>query len=89
MVVPVGRRWELCKLIVENIVIGERHRALNADKIESLANSMKAIGLQHPISVWVDDDQAESVMKTLVEHSRTGRMGDGKVFCFHAHAIKE
>ena len=32
------------------------------------------------ITLWVEDDRAEEVVRTIVETARTGRMGDGKVF---------
>jgi nitrogen regulatory protein P-II 1 len=36
------------------------------------------------ITLWVDDLQVEEVLRTIVEHSRTGRMGDGKIFVLPA-----
>lgn len=41
---------------VEDIVIGERHRALSTDGLERLAQSMREIGLRQPISVRVVDE---------------------------------
>ncbi len=32
------------------------------------------------ICVWTDDDQVDEVSRIIVQQSRTGRMGDGKVF---------
>ena len=32
------------------------------------------------ISLWVDDDQAESVAERIARVARTGRIGDGKIF---------
>ena len=32
------------------------------------------------ITLWVEDDKAQEVVRTIVETARTGRMGDGKVF---------
>ena len=32
------------------------------------------------ITLWVEDDRAEEVVRTIVETARTGRMGDGKIF---------
>ena len=32
------------------------------------------------ISLWVEDLDADEVIRTMVEVARTGRMGDGKVF---------
>jgi nitrogen regulatory protein P-II 1 len=32
------------------------------------------------ISLWVDDARAEEMVRKIVDISRTGRMGDGKIF---------
>ena len=32
------------------------------------------------ITIWVDDDRCEEIVKTIIETTRTGRMGDGKIF---------
>jgi len=47
---------ELGKVFVESVIVGKRHRALEVPKVDSLAESMKAIGLQQPISVYVDSE---------------------------------
>lgn len=41
---------------VDDIVIGERHRALSNDAVQRLAGSMRDIGLKQPISVRVVDE---------------------------------
>lgn len=41
---------------VEDIVIGERHRALSDDACERLSTSMRDIGLRQPISVRIVDE---------------------------------
>lgn len=41
---------------VEDVQIGERHRALSDDACNRLAGSMKEIGLQQPISVRIVDE---------------------------------
>ena len=33
------------------------------------------------ICVWTEDDRTEAVTRIIVQNARTGRMGDGKVFC--------
>jgi nitrogen regulatory protein PII len=32
------------------------------------------------ITLWVDDNRVEEILKKIVEVARTGRMGDGKIF---------
>ena len=36
------------------------------------------------LTLWVEDDQVEEVVRKVVEVARTGRMGDGKIFVFPA-----
>lgn len=36
------------------------------------------------ITFWVDDEQADQLVRTIVEVARTGRQGDGKVFMLPA-----
>ena len=36
------------------------------------------------ISLWVEDDNLEEIVRVLVDVSRTGRMGDGKIFILPA-----
>lgn len=32
------------------------------------------------ITLWIDDARVDEVVGNIVEHARTGRIGDGKVF---------
>lgn len=38
------------------------------------------------ISIWVEDVRAEEVVQTVVDATRTGRMGDGKIFILPVEA---
>ena len=33
------------------------------------------------ICIWTSDEKADEVTRIITSHARTGRMGDGKVFC--------
>lgn len=46
-------------ILVDYIVIGERHRALSDDACNRLAASMKQIGLRNPISIRIVDDYVD------------------------------
>ena len=35
------------------------------------------------ITLWVDDLRVEEIVRKIVEVSRTGRIGDGKIFVFN------
>ena len=41
---------------IDSIIIGERHRALSEDAVSRLVESVKAIGLQQPISIRIAAD---------------------------------
>ena len=36
------------------------------------------------LTLWVDDSRAEEVIRTIEETTRSGRMGDGKIFMIPA-----
>lgn len=40
------------------------------------------------IDLWVDDTRAEEIIRRIVELSRTGRMGDGKIMVLPAAAVE-
>lgn len=44
------------KVFVDSVRVGERHRTLDRERVATLAESMKVLGLQQPISVWADDE---------------------------------
>ncbi len=39
------------------------------------------------ITLWVDDAHVEEVLRIIVDHARTGRQGDGKIFVLPAEAV--
>jgi len=40
------------------------------------------------MSLWVDDERAEQVVRKIVEVARTGRMGDGKILVLPADSFE-
>lgn len=40
------------------------------------------------ITAWVDDTRVDEVIRKLVDLSRTGRMGDGKIFVLSAESFE-
>lgn len=36
------------------------------------------------ICVWAEDEQVEQITQVIASAARTGRMGDGKIFCINA-----
>ncbi|MEM6329826.1 MAG: P-II family nitrogen regulator [Planctomycetota bacterium] len=38
------------------------------------------------VTLWVDDTRAEEVLQKVIEVTRTGRMGDGKIWVMPAEA---
>jgi len=39
------------------------------------------------ITMWVEDDRSEEVIRRVIEIARTGRLGDGKLFVLDAHGL--
>jgi uncharacterized ParB-like nuclease family protein len=56
---------ELGKVFIDSVVIGQRHRSLEADRVEALAESMNELGLQQPISVFVDTEDSVHLITGL------------------------
>ena len=49
---------ELGTIFLDVLTVSKRLRHLDAAKVESIAESMEAIGLQQPISIWASEDGA-------------------------------
>lgn len=56
---------ELGKVFTDSVIVGQRHRALDQSRVEALAESMDALGLQQPISVYIDGDDAVHLIAGL------------------------
>jgi hypothetical protein len=56
---------ELGKVFVDSVIVGQRHRALDPSRIEALAESMDALGLQQPISVYMDGEDGVHLITGL------------------------
>ena len=56
---------ELGKVFVDSVIVGERHRTLDPEKVSALAESIKTLGLQQPISVYVDGNDAAYLVAGL------------------------
>ncbi len=53
------------KCFVDAVDVGERLRSLDPEKVAALAESIDAIGLQQPISVWSPDDDTLDLVAGL------------------------
>lgn len=53
------------RVYIDAIVVGERKRPVDDDKVAILAKSMETIGLQQPISIWAEKDEIEGAPDTL------------------------
>ena len=38
------------------------------------------------ITLWVEDSRVEEVLRLIVDHARTGRQGDGKIYVLPAES---
>jgi ParB-like chromosome segregation protein Spo0J len=75
---------------IDSIEVGERHRALSAEAVARLAESMKEIGLRQPISIRVvdlmviDGRECEGVPVLVTGHHRlaaANRLGWANIDC--------
>lgn len=66
---------ELGKVWVDSVIVGTRHRALDETKVDALAESMKAIGLQQPISVYSVDEYDVQLIAGLHRLEAAKRLG--------------
>jgi len=41
------------------------------------------------ITLWVDDNRVEEIIRKVIEITRTGRIGDGKIFVMPAVKVEE
>lgn len=41
------------------------------------------------ITLWVEDNRVEEIVRKIVEVARTGRMGDGKIFILPAAPVEK
>lgn len=74
---------ELSNLAVEEISIREvKGYGRQKNYLDRYSNNeySRAFVPKVEISVWVNDENLESVLDKMVATSRTGRLGDGKVF---------
>lgn len=59
---------EIESVAIESIQVGARMRNLDDERVEALAGSIKALGLQTPISVWASEDGSE--VRLVAGHHR-------------------
>ena len=52
-----GREVVLSKVFVDDVVVPPRLRPLDTERVAAIGASIIAIGLQHPISVYIEDDE--------------------------------
>jgi ParB-like chromosome segregation protein Spo0J len=56
---------EVERVWLDALVVGERQRQADPSKVSALAESMNTLGLQQPISVWFDEDDAMHLVAGL------------------------
>lgn len=65
------------------VIVGHRFRALDPQKVDALAASMSAIGLQMPISVWVPNDQEVHLVAGAHRLAAAIQLGWDAIDCIH------
>ena len=63
------------KCFVDAVSVGERLRSFDPEKVEAFAESMDAIGLQHPISVWSPDTDTLDLVTGLHRLEAAKKLG--------------
>jgi ParB family chromosome partitioning protein len=66
---------DIGKVFTDSVVIGPRHRPLESDRIEALAESIKELGLRQPISVFMDSDDSAHLIAGLHRLEAAKRLG--------------
>lgn len=66
---------ELGKVFIDSVIIGQRHRPLVADRIEALAESINELGLQQPISVYMDAEDSAHLIAGLHRLEAARKLG--------------
>lgn len=73
---------EIGKVFTDCVDVGQRHRALSNDKVSALAESMREIGLQQPISVWAPDSETCVLVAGYHRLEAAKRLGWEQIDCF-------
>lgn len=66
---------EIGKAYTDALIVGDRLRQADKAKVDSLAESIDAIGLQQPISVWVEDDSHVHLVAGLHRFMAAKKLG--------------
>jgi len=66
---------EFGKVFVDSVIIGQRHRGVDKERVAALAESIKVLGLQQPISVYVDETDAAYLVAGLHRLEAARKLG--------------
>lgn len=66
----------------DTIEVGDRHRKLDKKRVKQIAESMKAIGLQHPIHVWAPSDDEWHLVAGRHRLAAALELGWEQIDCF-------
>jgi ParB family chromosome partitioning protein len=66
---------DIGKVFTDSIIIGPRHRPMDASRIEALAESINELGLQQPISVHMDDEDRVHLIAGLHRLEAARKLG--------------
>ena len=72
-------------VLVASIIVGERHRSINRVELDNLATSMQQIGLQHPISIFRDENGNVHLITGLHRLEAAKKLGWDKIACNLIH----
>lgn len=66
---------ELGKVWLDALKIGQRYRALVPERVEALAESMDALGLQQPVTVYMDESETVHLVAGLHRVEAARKLG--------------
>ena len=79
---------EIQTIEVDQVQVGDRLRSLDTAKIDALAESMAAIGLQQPISVWAPNSETLDLVAGLHRLEAARKLGWEDIDCIFVHMDK-
>lgn len=72
----------LGEVYTDAVDVGERHRSLNVDRVNALAESISAVGIQNPIHVWMPSDSEARLVAGRHRLAAALHLGWEEIPCF-------
>ncbi len=73
---------KLSKAFIDSIQIGQRHRRVDPEKVKSLTESIRQIGLQNPIHIFSPDEDTCEIVAGVHRYEAVKSLGEVMIDCF-------